>query len=89
MFMFMNKFMNNVLGIEYWLLIRFSVVMSEKNGVVVLAIAAIILVGIILVALCINPWVATGLPAVLLAIAAVLRVIAGNDNDNGAGDGRS
>ncbi|MEU2106364.1 hypothetical protein [Nocardia sp. NPDC019255] len=56
--------------------------MSENNGVVILAIAAVILVGIVMVALCINPWIAAGLPAILLAIAAILRAITGNHRND-------
>ena len=59
--------------------------MNEIKRLAILSGVALVLVVTILVFVCINPWVAVGLPAVLFAIAAIIRAIGGPD-DTKAGD---
>lgn len=51
--------------------------MQELKSIMVLSAVAIVLVVVIVLGICINPWLAVGLPAALLAIAAIIRAIGG------------
>ena len=55
--------------------------MNEIKRIVILSIVTLVLVIVVLVFICINPWVAAGIPAVLLALAALVRAIGGGTDE--------